>query len=248
MKKLMIAASAALCATVGFSLESANIVGYAQNNLVEGYKAAGASFVNVGETGCKLTDLVPAGIGDKSLGVINVQLLDASGNMTASYSYYKGGTGKRATEGWYQGMTLIGEANNVPLPAGTGLWIKGAAGLSIQTSGQVLNADLRCDLIDGFRLLGNPFAADTTLTKLVPSGIGDKSLGVINVQLLDASGNMTASYSYYKGGTGKRATEGWYQGMTLITADNDVSIPVGSSVWVKGATGLGLTFKVPYSL
>ena len=28
MKKLMIAASAALCATVGFSLESANIVGY----------------------------------------------------------------------------------------------------------------------------------------------------------------------------------------------------------------------------
>jgi hypothetical protein len=229
-------------------LASANIVGYSQNALVDGFKASGASFVNIGGTGCNLTDLVPVGIGDKSLGVIGVQFLDASGKMTANYGYYKGGTGKRATEGWYQGMTLITTENDVPIPAGSGLWIKGAAGLSIQTSGQVLNAELHCDLVDGFRLLSNPFSADTTLTKLVPTGIGDKSLGVIAVQFLDASGKMTANYGYYKGGTAKRATEGWYQGMTLITTENDVTIPAGTGVWVKGAAGLGLTFKVPYSL
>ena len=33
MKKLMIAATAALCATVGFSLESANVVGYQDKEL-----------------------------------------------------------------------------------------------------------------------------------------------------------------------------------------------------------------------
>ncbi len=229
-------------------LASANIVGYSQNALVDGFKASGASFVNIGGTGCNLTDLVPVGIGDKSLGVINVQFLDANGTTTAAYGYYKGGTGKRATEGWYQGMTLITAENDVPIATGTGVWVKGAAGLSLQTSGQVYTADVPCDLIDGFRLLSNPFSSDTSLTKLIPTGIGDKSLGVINVQFLDANGTTTAAYGYYKGGTGKRATEGWYQGMTLITTENDVTIPAGSGVWVKGAAGLGLTFKAPYSL
>ena len=204
--------------------------------------------MNIGGTGCNLTDLVPVGISDKSLGVINVQFLDATGATTAGYGYYKGGTGKRATEGWYRGMTLITKENDVPIAAGTGLWIQGATGLSLQTSGQVLNADVPCELVDGFRLLSNPFATDTTLTKLVPSGIGEKSLGVINVQFLDATGATTAGYGYYKGGTGKRATEGWYRGMTLITAENDVVIPAGSAVWVQGAKDLVLTFKVPYSL
>jgi hypothetical protein len=112
-------------------LASANIVGYSQNALVDGFKASGASFVNIGGTGCNLTDLVPVGIGDKSLGVINVQFLDANGTTTAAYGYYKGGTGKRATEGWYQGMTLITTENDVTIPAGSGVWVKGAAGLGL---------------------------------------------------------------------------------------------------------------------
>ena len=139
-------------------MASANIVGYSQNALQDGFKASGASFVNIGGTGCNLTDLVPVGIGDKSLGVINVQFLDSNGGMTATYGYYKGGTGKRATEGWYRGMTLITAENDVPIAAGTGLWIQGLNGLSLQTSGQVLDADLPCELQEGYRLLSNPFA------------------------------------------------------------------------------------------
>ena len=50
MKKLMIAASAALIATVGLSLESANVVGYSEVGLRLGSKGAGACFVNIDQT------------------------------------------------------------------------------------------------------------------------------------------------------------------------------------------------------
>ena len=51
MKKLMIAATAALCATVGLSnsVESANVVGYTTTDTAKGaQQMAGASFVSVG--------------------------------------------------------------------------------------------------------------------------------------------------------------------------------------------------------
>ena len=51
MKKLMIAASAALCATVGFSLESANVVGYATKSCpANKFMHAAAQFESSGKT------------------------------------------------------------------------------------------------------------------------------------------------------------------------------------------------------
>jgi hypothetical protein len=49
MKKLMIAASVAACAAVGFALESANIVGYSSfSTTANTMDITGANFVGVG--------------------------------------------------------------------------------------------------------------------------------------------------------------------------------------------------------
>ena len=62
MKKLMIAASAALCATVGFGLESANVVGYTEfASATKKQPSFGACFMPLdGATSYKLKDLVPS--------------------------------------------------------------------------------------------------------------------------------------------------------------------------------------------
>lgn len=51
MKKLMIAASAALCAAVGFCVESSNVVGYSAVPLISGeYNTGVSGFLEVGKT------------------------------------------------------------------------------------------------------------------------------------------------------------------------------------------------------
>ena len=59
MKKLMIAASAVLCATVGFGLESANVVGYSTTTIRSGYTLLIPAFDNVGSEGMDIQKIVP---------------------------------------------------------------------------------------------------------------------------------------------------------------------------------------------
>ena len=63
MKKLMIAASAALCATVGFGLESANVVGYQNlDSNASGATMIAPTFLNVTSSEkCTLADLSVSG-------------------------------------------------------------------------------------------------------------------------------------------------------------------------------------------
>ena len=243
MKKLMIAASAALCATVGFSLESANVVGYSTTSLQTGFTAAGAGFVSVGAEGCKLTDIKPAGF-QTSNGAVQIQLLNSQGKTTDTYKYYKGGRGAYATEGWYNGTTLITAENNVTFAPGTGLWVYGTDGYTLQTSGEVLTSSTTVQLCTGFRMVGNPYPTGLKLTSIVPAGF-QTSNGAIQIQVLNSVGKTTATYKYYKGGRGAYATDGWYDGATRITADNDVTFDPGVALWVYGADGYTLTFTSP---
>ena len=74
-------------ATVGFSLECANVVGYDTKALQGGFTAAGASFVNVSDGSIKLGDLKVTGYGDEDAGV-TVQTLDAYGRTIETYTWY----------------------------------------------------------------------------------------------------------------------------------------------------------------
>lgn len=98
MKKLMIAASAALCAAVGFStgVESANIVGYNTITVRTGSTTAmGVQFENLGSTaGIPVKSLVTVGnpIGQTGATAGADQIWTYNGFTWTKYYFYKRGT------------------------------------------------------------------------------------------------------------------------------------------------------------
>ncbi len=96
MKKIMIAAAAALCATVGFSdVTSGNIVGY--NTLIlnnGGFSGLGNSFVSISQTGLKVSTLAPEGYLDfldpdemSDFTSINFKVIDKDGLGVKNYAW-----------------------------------------------------------------------------------------------------------------------------------------------------------------
>ena len=120
MKKLMIAASAALCATVGFSaVESQNIVGYNTITVRTGSTTAmGVQFENIGESaGIPIKRLVTVGnpLGATSAIGTADQIWTYDGHTWTKYYYYKrGSTVKWCLAG---GTTEIGD--DITVPAGS---------------------------------------------------------------------------------------------------------------------------------
>ena len=217
-------------------------MGYTTTELQTGAKATGASFVTIGETGCKLTSITPAGF-DKTTGGVAIQILDNFGLMAKIYKYYKGGRAPYATEGWYDGTTRITAENDVVFAPGAGLWVTGSDGFMFQTSGQVLFDDVVCNLRTGATMLANPYPMAVKLTNITPAGF-DKTTGGVAIQILDNFGLMAKIYKYYKGGRVPYATEGWYDGTTRITPENDVAFEPGTGLWVTGSDGYTLTFSL----
>ena len=217
-------------------------MGYATTELQTGAKATGASFVTIGETGCRLTNIAPAGF-DKTTGGVAIQILNNYGRTTKTYKYYKGGRGSYAIEGWYDETTRITPENDVVFAPGTGLWITGTDGFTFRTSGQVLFDDVVCNLRTGATMLSNPYPMAVKLTNITPAGF-DKTTGGVAIQILNNYGSTTKTYKYYKGGRGSYATEGWYDGTTRITPENDVAFEPGAGLWVTGSDGYTLTFSL----
>ena len=130
-------------ATVGFSdVTSANIVGYMQNPLVDGFKAVSIPFNAVGVTvegtkGVYLSSVVPEGA-DTILGTVTLQKFNSQGLLDGViYSYHKNDPAidsrskkpKYPTDGWYNNITYItpGGATDIEIAAGSAVWVKGAS-------------------------------------------------------------------------------------------------------------------------
>ena len=81
MKKLMFAASAALCATVGLAIESDNVVGYMAKDMSKaGYYNYTPMFVGIGGTAPAIKDIVPSSTETEDLsgGMIQLFVLDTN--------------------------------------------------------------------------------------------------------------------------------------------------------------------------
>ena len=254
MKKLMVAAAAALTATIGFSVESSNIVGYqTQSTASTGFAMKAASFATVGaaDGSATLADIKITGYdpydeeedeGGTS-GQFMIQFLNASGKMTATYQWFD----DDSITGWVTSGSIV-DASTVKLPAAGAVWTKGA-GLSITSSGAVPDADIvKTFAASGFDAVGNTTPVDITLADLAVTGYdpydeeedeGGTS-GQFMIQFLNAQGKMTATYQWFD----DDSIKGWVSGGSVIDATK-VTIPAGTGVWVKGA---GLTLTIPSPL
>ena len=272
MKKLMIAATAALCATVGFSLESANVVGYSTQtaNATRNTMMA-PTFLSVDSaTGCKLSDLTVTGYdapewmeedeyfeGGCSGGDFVLQFLNNDGSVAARYYWIDDGDN---TAGWYAtggAAAIEGGAASVTIPAGTAAWTIGT-GKTLQSAGAVNSADVEFKMNNTRNTaVGNCMPTELTLAQLTVTGYdapewmeedeyfeGGCSGGDFVLQFLNNDGSVAARYYWIDDGDN---AAGWYAtgGAAAIEGGAaSVKIPAGKGAWVIG-TGKKLVFPAP---
>ena len=181
MKKLMIAASAALCATVGFSdVEGQNVVGYTSATLVPGLNMISDAFLKVGTDGKPLINEL---IKDQA-NVCNAapDFLDGEADEILLYTDSIGYQNKNAFFFYaypeepdpYYDYKWCCEADNeevgeesyeptfrsVPVGKGFFYWNRGQENINISLSGQVSTQDAQWTIVPGLNLLSNPYPTD----------------------------------------------------------------------------------------
>ena len=193
-------------ATVGFGLESANVVGYSEVGLRFGSKGAGACFVNVDGSAMNLQDLKVTGY-DKSVGYedaeVTVQSLDAAGRTVETYTWYDV---PGDFVGWLDSSDNFVE--DVTIAPGEGLYA-GAPNtdFALQSAGQVATSDIAIVLRFGSKHVVNPTPVAVNLNDINEDGkflrvIGyDVDVGYedaeVTVQSLDAAGRTVETYTWY---------------------------------------------------
>ena len=242
-----------------------------QNPMVDGFKAVSIPFNAVGVTvegkkGVYLSSIIPEGA-DTILGTVTLQKLNPEGLKDGSvYEFHKNDPAidsrskkpKYPNDGWYNGLTFItpGGASDIFLPIGSGVWVKGTSALNFTPSGEVPLDTINNELVDGFRLVANPYPTPVKLSAFVPQG-ADTILGTVTLQKLNPEGLKDGSvYEYHKNDPAidsrskkpKYQNDGWYNGLTYITpgAATDIEISAGSAVWVKGNSTITMDVVTPF--
>ena len=135
---------------VVFGIESANIVGYAANNLDDagGAAAVAPQFTTVGaQTGIKLKDITPITTTGTSLRrKVSIQLLTPFGLKSVSYRW-EGQGGKT----WIAEKTTDDMGETV-IPAGQGLWVGNTASrsASFRSCSSPLSSSTRSPCVEAF--------------------------------------------------------------------------------------------------
>ena len=208
-----------------------------------------AQFLTVGKDTISLNDIKP--LGDGVADTVEIQTLDAYGYTDKSYMWidYAGEDWDQA--GWIDNNAELGDyyelVTDVIFPAGAGLWVFGADGLSIQSAGQVNTSDVAVELRSGATAIGNPYPMAVSLADILP--VGDGAADTVEIQTLDAYGYTAQSYMWidYAGEDWDQA--GWIDNNAelgdfyeLVT---DVTFPAGAGLWIFGADGLSIRFPAP---
>jgi len=220
MNKLMIAASAALCAAVGFcdGITSANIVGYQTKSVRKNLSQQVCTFDQIGVTEGKLDiqKLVPVDgdgeyIGD---GDINIQFITALGKLNGAYAYYGPNEydSKHPDAGWYNEDE--DELAEYEFASGEAFQVSAGAACNFQYSGQVVMAETDVPFRKNLSFQANVRPAETDIQTIIPVDgegeyIGD---GDINIQFFTALGKLNGAFAYYGPNEydSKHPDAGWY--------------------------------------
>ena len=148
MKKLMIAASAALCATVGLCVESANVVGYQNEDVASKNTIFLNTFTSTSGATMTLGDISANSFDDtegEEYDVFDwtgftpftdfIQTLNTSGKFTGQFTYAPAGYKNGNVAGWYEwsDKNCTSVSNSVVLPFTHGFLLNagdGAGGLA----------------------------------------------------------------------------------------------------------------------
>ena len=218
------------------------IVGYAQSALKSGNTAAGAQFVPMTGDSIDLANLTVVGYEEEQGGDIYVQRVDGKGKMIAGSKYFWYDLPDDGLYGWYDGSDEPLETGVQVVKVGEGWWVKGTAATEgIQSSGQVANAPVQVNLMNGNKFIVNPtpvavnFNDDDDNGKFIAvGGYTEEQGGDIYAQQVDGKGKMIAGTKFFWYDLPDDGLYGWYDGNDdPITG---VALPAGGALWVKGTS------------
>lgn len=189
MKKLMIVAAAALCATAFADIESANTVGYVETSL-QGFKMITPSFKNIAGETYPIDNFVVKGATD---GKTNIQVLDSDGKVVGDYYWYNEFVDGDTTypAGWFDASGA--EPADIQLNPGEAVFFYSEeSGITILSAGEV-PGEITHDVV-GFAMLGNGSPVKIDVDSMKVTGATD---GKTNIQVLDAEGKVVGDYYWY---------------------------------------------------
>ena len=219
MKKLMIAATAALCATVGFSdgIASSNTVGYQNKTVTGGDRAmrSAATFLKVGEnpTAIKISDIKQT-VGDPG----DLVLCTYDDNVTQLHQYMffsTKATGGELPEGWYvldknADPDFEAGPQSIDLPYGQGCVIVSSSSSAEYTSaGEVDSIKREFQVtINTRKMMGNVLPRTIQLSEIKQT-VGDP--GDLTLCTYDENVTQQHQYIFFSTvATGGELPEGWY--------------------------------------
>jgi len=243
MKKLMFVAAAGLCATVfgAGEVTSANIVGYAKNDLAEGNKGLAPQFMTISGEGFSINDIV---FNAASMYDVSLQTLTPAGLMDTMWTWNDWTIQDPQTEEfigfWDDGSGAISSKTLAP---GEGLWIGGKAGDTLQTAGQVGSSDVVLNLVEGNCLVANPFPVPLSINDIVFTAA---SMYDVSLQTLTPAGLMDTMWTWNDWTIQDPQTEEfigfWDDGSGEIST---FELQPGEALWIGAKEGDSLRIPAP---
>ena len=200
-------------------------VGYAQQDLQNGFTMAGATFTAVTGDNIQIQDIKVTGENAEE-GDVNIQTLDRLGRTVNMYTYY----GEDVFDdgyaaGWYDDDGLV----DVDFASGQGLWIAAPdADTSVTFAGKVPTSDVVITLQNGFTATANMMPVSVSIQDIIVTGDNAEE-GDVNIQTLDRLGRTINMYTYYGEDVfDDGCPAGWYDDDGLV----DVTFNAGAGLWV----------------
>ena len=220
MKKLMIAASAALLATVGLSIESANVVGYQNKDVRKNLSQQVCTFDQIGiaDGALNVQNLIPvdgegASVGD---GDVTIQFINDRGKLINQYTYYlaKELGPAQTTPGWYDEDE---EEADYSFASGEAFQVYAASAVHFVYSGEVNMAETDVPFRKNLSFQANVRPTTVDIQSITPvNGNGDEAEAIgdgdITIQIFTDRGKISMQYTYYlaKELGPMQTTPGWY--------------------------------------
>ena len=238
MKKVLFTAVVA-AAGLAFGIESANTVGYLNNdNTIAGLNMVAPGFQDVGFTSTKLTGLkvTNASGGEVTTGACFINLVDGIGNTLKTYTWKSSGRGANKTWGWKEGDNAVDDT--VVFGRGVGLLFTAETlGDTVKSAGEVnLSAVTNSETIAGLNIIANPFPVTIKLNalKVTNAADGEVTTGACFINLIDGIGNTLKTYTWKSSGRGANKTWGWKEGDNAI--DDTVTFAPGQAILFTAET------------
>ena len=259
MKKLMITAAAALCASVGFSIESANIVGYATDTIAQNkfvIKAIQFEDVKSGKVDVNsvFTGFTGVDFDEDSVFMTTApRILVQSAGGYDTYYYLNDAyveADESTKEGWADGF---GNYIDLALTPGTAVWVMIPGGDAATTmAGAVASESLPVTVPAGrFTLVGNAFPVAVTLNgpQMTCDGIKgvdfdeDSAFMTTAPKILVQSAGGYDTYYYLNDAyveADESTKEGWADGFGNYV---EPQVGIGAGFWVMSADDVTLQFN-----